>query len=105
MIELYFKIKNPFKPIQWADKHYVVFEPRVSKNYRFCFQISRFVPYNLIEFNFNTTLTGTDHAGPLFDLNVFGFMLYLNLYRIHHWNHDENRWYRDGEDPFKGSAG
>jgi len=40
----------------------------------------------------------TDHAGFYFILTIFKYCLRLSIYDNRHWNWEENRWYKPGEE-------
>lgn len=51
-----------------------------------------------IEFRFDLTFRGRDHAGLDFNVQVLGLDFHFQIYDNRHWNYDENRWYRYGEE-------
>lgn len=91
MIDFRFSIKNPFKCGEWVDLYQG--EWLITKNK--VFEVGFFnYRYNLFEFDLDLNWFGSDHAGPEFKLNIFGFEVRVALRDTRHWNHKENRWYR-----------
>lgn len=100
MIRLRFNITNPFaKTIE--SKDYFMWNKSLSKNWAAEFQVSRFSTYNIFDFTVDLNWFGQDHAGPQLEFEIFGYSFNFKIYRKHHWNYEENRWYREDENPFE----
>lgn len=67
------------------------FHKQLSKNKNLEIE-TFFSNYNLFSFEFDSKLTGKDHAGIRFKLNVFGLELEINFYDSRHWDYKNNRW-------------
>jgi|688.fasta_scaffold177822_6 hypothetical protein len=70
---------------------------RVSENRTLEFQISFYLK-TLIGLRFQTAWRGRDHAGPEFEITLFGLTICLSLPDNRHWNYDKNTWYKYGEE-------
>lgn len=42
----------------------------------------------------STHLRGSDHAGPRFSVNLFGYTAVFQIYDRRHWNYKTNDWER-----------
>lgn len=99
-------------------RNLILIEKLISKYKGFCFQLSVSKPYlgsllyadvklldeenyfrfafqflgNLISIHIEWTKC-RDHAGPLFDLDIFGLSLSLNMYDTRHWDYENNCWH------------
>lgn len=76
--------KCPFKSY-WC-KHWAL-----SKNKTAEAQFSRYA-YNLAEITVELNWRGSDHAGPAFEINLFGYTLNVAVNDNRHWDHDTNTW-------------
>ena len=47
---------------------------------------------NIFELDIDVNFRGQDHAGPRFELNLFGWIMILHLYDTRHWNYETNNW-------------
>ncbi len=92
MINLSFCIVNPWAKDTDRDKHYVVWDKKLSKDWAAELQISRFSAYNLFEFRVGTEWTGRDHAGPSLHVELFGYMFACKIYNTRHWDYETGTW-------------
>lgn len=98
MIHLGFSIRNPFWRSRMNDgfRNYLSWEPSISENKFITFEITRHW-YYLFKLNLNLELSGSDHAGPNIDIELFGYGVSIALRDKRHWNDEEDRWYLPGE--------
>jgi hypothetical protein len=91
MINLSLSIKNPFaKDLKktfsfsknWKITKYKVFE----------FQFCRLANYHCVSFHLDLAWRGQSHAGPLFELEFFGYELIIKIYDTRHWNYKKGTW-------------
>lgn len=99
MIYFGFKISNPFftPTNEFFNKDYYWRDIKLSENKNFEIQISKFEPRQLLDFSVDLNWTGTDHAGPSLEIEVFGYMFNVKIYDSRHWNYDEHRWQTEEE--------
>ncbi len=70
----------------------------LSTHLNFEMEISRGSKWELFDFSF-TWPTKVDHAGPRFSFSIAGiFGFEAKVYDRRHWNHNEDRWFRPGEE-------
>ncbi len=71
----------------WKHKHWEI-------------QISQFGGRidTIFSIHLDLALNGSDHAGPKFCLELFGYVLDMQIYDDRHWNYEKNRWYLPGEE-------
>lgn len=48
--------------------------------------------YNFFELNIDINFKGEDHAGPRFELNLFGYTVMVSVYDTRHWDYETNDW-------------
>lgn len=98
MISFDFRI-NKLRPKTGAAKDYFLFNRPVSENKFVEIQLSK-MSYDstLIRFSVDLTWTGSSHAGPNFDLTLFGLIFSIALRDRRHWHYEEGRWERDDEE-------
>ena len=97
MIEFIFRINNPFTKNGREQKDYIEVDKRISTNWAFAFQLSKWATDNLLEIHVDTSWRGKDHAGPLLYIELFGFMIDIKIYNVNHWNWDTGKWYTKEE--------
>jgi len=73
-------------------------DKRVIENKSFELQASLFPAHAVLDFQVDLHWWGGDHAGPEIILHLMWFYLGIKLYDHRHWNYEEGRWYRDGEE-------
>ena len=96
MINLSFSISWPFFK-DTGGKDYFYKEGRLFGHKYGEIQISK-MGDELLGFHFRFDPVGSDHGGLQIEFNFLRRMLALTIYDSRHWNHEEKRWYRDGED-------
>lgn len=97
MIDFRLSLTNPFQRLikrkPWYQKDYVVWEPSVSKNWGFSFQLSKSgIGHILFSIVIDLEWYGKDHAGPQLELEFLGWYLHAHLYNTNHWHYDKGRW-------------
>ena len=95
MIRIDASIRNPFKHKPF--KNIWTRAWKVSKNKTLEVQIYRY-GYNLAELTVDTYWQGEDHAGPRFDLGIFGWYFTVNLHDNRHWDFVKGCWSNTTED-------
>ena len=92
MITINLSIDNPFKystpktVINWYKRW------RISKNKSFDIQLYLGDPEVLAGVRIETDWWGRDHAGPLFEINIYGLMFIAQIYDHRHWDWEANDW-------------
>lgn len=89
MIRFRFGIASPFKTqdfVSWFSRDWTV-----SKNKMLELQLYKY-SYDLFSTDLNLCWWGRDHAGPEFELNVFGVNFRIALTDRRHWNMAANTW-------------
>ena len=89
MLSFDVQLRNPFKCISF--KSYWCKTWNVSKNKAFEMQLSKYA-YNFFELGVDINFSGEDHAGPRFELGVFGYNITIKLYDKRHWIYETNTW-------------
>jgi hypothetical protein len=99
MIYLKFMIDNPwFKPCaEFKSKNYYGRDIKLTENKNFEIQISRFEASDLLNLIIDLRWWGQDHAGPEFDISMFGFMFNVKIYDVRHWCYEAHRWQTGAE--------
>lgn len=97
MIEFIFRINHPRPNDKVKQKDFVLWDKRLSENWATELQISRMPLRDIFELYIDTSWTGKDHAGPIFELTVFNFYFNFRIYNINHWNWDAGRFYTKEE--------
>jgi hypothetical protein len=94
MFQIKLNCKNPFhkENDSFESKHFVQWEPKLSRNKAMNFQISRFDSYYLFDFALDIQFDGQDHAGPSLDIWILGFGFNWSFYDTRHWDYDKNSW-------------
>lgn len=86
-----FGIKNPLAK-DGVHKQYLNYVKRVSKYRVFEIGVYKSSPYNLFLVKLNLSWRGSDHAGPEFSLELFGYYFQVSLYKTLHWDYDNGTW-------------
>ena len=93
MINILISIKNPFYNEQkhtWKSLYQGSWPVRKHR----VLEIGFFkYNYNLFEFNLDLRWSGHDHAGPEFQLNIFGQEFRAALPGNRHWDNEKNCWF------------
>lgn len=89
MINIWFAIRNPFKHSEF--KNLGCTTGPICENKSWEVQISKYA-YNILEFNLDLNWKGEDHAGPSFEINLFGYTLNAKIYDHRHWSHEKHDW-------------
>ena len=105
MINFCLRIKNPFYQLYLANhqdrrypygwvKEYLWGSKSLFglKNKRFEYEVTRCPPEVLFSCVIDIEWSGHDHAGPSFEIEIFGWMLRVGIYDIRHWDDDTNTW-------------
>ena len=104
MIYSNFRLQNPwFRPQEdFKSTDYLWYDRQLTTHKNFEIQISRFEARNLFDLSLDLRWWGSDHQGPEFEVELFGFFFNVKIYDSRHWNYDANRWEteedRDAED-------
>ena len=61
-------------------------------------QLTWFGWQTLLELDIDILWRGRDHAGPRLQVTLLGMSIIVSCYDGRHWNYDENRWYRPGDE-------
>lgn len=89
MIKLELVIHNPWSRGNFADKWNKTW--RITAHKAFEAQWFKY-GYDYLGFRVDTAWRGRDHAGPEFELVLFGHTLSLRLYDSRHWDYDNRCW-------------
>ena len=85
-----------------ATKDWFFRDWNLTRHKNFEVQIGRWDKMiNVLELELDARLRGHDHAGIRFSFGVGPFYIYLNMYDDRHWNYNENRWFKPGEDDYE----
>ena len=100
MIDISFAIRLPWNWFgRWKDRD-IFYRHGMTpwKNKAWEIQLTWFNPVYLFEVELDLRTKGQSHAGPKFEISLFGLFFDMHIHDTRHWNHDENRWERYGED-------
>lgn len=93
MIDLWFNIANPWaKDTGEAYHDFYVKTVKLTQNKLFEIQIAKTNLPKILCLCVSTTLTGEDHAGPEFNIEVFGYYFGVKIYDRRHWDYETNSW-------------
>lgn len=82
-----------YKPTeQYVDKTYLYKDGKFSKNKHWEVQVSKTNASSLFDFKIDLRWYGRDHAGPEFEIGVFGYLFSATIYDGRHWNKNKNDW-------------
>lgn len=93
---LHTQLRNPFPHGEFKSLWHYASEPRKHKVFEM--QLMKYA-YNCFELDINIIFSGEDHAGPSFELNLFGLTLSVKLYDTRHWNYDTGDWMKYHDNP------
>ena len=82
-----FKRKN----IETNFRHLYLFTKQITLNKFFEFQIMYYFDY-WFHIELNIQFSGSDHAGPSFEISFFGYIINLHIYDNRHWDQEKNTW-------------
>ena len=99
MIYFNIKIQNPwfYPKDDFKSTNYLCWDKKLTNNKNFEIQISKFEPHELFLFKVDFRFWGSDHQGPSFEIDLFGYLFNIQIYDRRHWNWDEDRWQTDEE--------
>ena len=89
MIKLWFALQNPFKCDEF--KNYWDKTIPVSTNKTLEMQVTHYA-WNWFEISLDLNWYGSDHAGPKFEVNLFGYTATIQLCDNRHWNDKAHDW-------------
>jgi hypothetical protein len=81
--------RNPFPHDEFKNLWSRAWKP--FKNKAFELEITKYA-YFFFEVNIDINFKGEDHAGPRFELNIFGWTVMASLYDTRHWDYETNDW-------------
>jgi hypothetical protein len=94
MLRISLCIKNPWaKDVQLSVYEY---NKRLTKHKHFEAEYY-YSGYFLFKFMVDTSWRAEDHAGPEFELTLFGYSVRYKLYDNRHWNYEHGRWMTEQE--------
>lgn len=96
MIKLWIALQNPFKCSDF--KNYGCKVIPLSTNKTLELQATHYA-YNWFEINLDLNWKGSDHAGPSFEVNLFGYTAIIKMYDNRHWDHETHDWVKYDDDP------
>lgn len=97
MINFNFSLSWPRKQTDSTAKHYFHKEGKLWGTRYWEIQFSK-IGEDLLGFTFSFNPTGRDHAGLYIEFNFLGRMLAFDIHDSRHWNSEEHRWYKPGEE-------
>lgn len=97
MIRINFAIANPFKHSPWRDLYQGSWP--IGKNKVLELEFCRYA-WNLVEFALDLRWQGQDHAGPKFELGLFGWHARIAIADTRHWDPTANTWIEHYADTF-----
>lgn len=97
MININFGLSWPQKQDGSLSKDYFYKEGHLFAKKYWEIQCSK-MGGELLGFRFRFDPIGSAHGGLHVEFNFLRRMLAFTIYDSRHWNYEENRWYRDGED-------
>ena len=96
MISFNFCISWPQKQVG-SGKDYFYKEGNLWRTKHWEIQCSK-IGNELLGFGLRFDPIGSDHGGLHIEFNFMRRMLAFAIYDSRHWNYEENRWYKDGEE-------
>jgi len=89
MLKFYFGVRNPFSKNTF--KSLWQREKLISQRKAYSVSLIHF-PSFMFEFAVDLNFTGFDHAGPLVEINLFGYSLSAKIYDVRHWDYTKGSW-------------
>jgi hypothetical protein len=89
MIHFQFSVKS-LNPNDWFISFYN-YDYKLTKNKRFEADFAYDAYHNLF-LSINTEFRGRDHAGPRFEIGLFGYSARFAIYDTRHWDYKNNTW-------------
>ena len=94
MIKFWIALQNPFKCDEFKN-HWDKTIP-LTTNKTLELQVSHYA-WNWFELNLDLNWQGSDHAGPKFEVNLFGYTTSIQIYDNRHWDHKAHDWVNHDE--------
>ncbi len=93
MFHIHFSIKNYFKNKSKSQKDYVLYNKHLFGNKYLEIQLSHWGQISdIFSVTLNTAITGEDHAGIRFHLDILGYGFIFNIYDNRHWDYENHTW-------------
>ena len=90
MLKLNLQIRNPFfKDSEFKNLWFRSGSFNLHKQWELQLM---YYDWNIFELNVNISWKGEDHAGPKFDIGIFGYQFTASVYDSRHWNFENNTW-------------
>lgn len=89
MFKLVFSITNPLAYDPWRSIWQRTWH--ISKHRTMEISIDRYAN-DIVSLKFDLSWRGHDHAGPLFEIRLFGLGLMVSLPDNRHWDYNNNCW-------------
>lgn len=89
MIDLIFKVKNPFPKDNFKNIWFKAGSITEFKNWEMQFSYCRDLIFGI---SLDTSFSGRDHAGPELELILLGFSLNFKIYDSRHWDYKKSIW-------------
>lgn len=89
MIKFNLSLLNPFKHENFIDLYN--WHGRITKNKSWEIELSYYA-YEWFIFNIDLSWTGRDHAGPNFEVGIFGYNISGNIHDNRHWDYGNKCW-------------
>jgi hypothetical protein len=97
MIYFKFKLENPWSKND-DSRDFFCKDWKISDHKNLETQLTWFGWSTLFELNIEINWRGRDHAGPRFEIILFGLFFGIQMYDSRHWNYEQNRWYLPEEE-------
>lgn len=99
MFKITASLSNPFfKEMDTPQMDFYYWEGPVFSTKALSVQVSKFEASELFSFMVDLNWRGSDHAGPKLDIGMLGLNFMIDFYDTRHWNYEQNRWYKHGEE-------
>ena len=90
MIRIDLVIANPFKHKPWKSLYQGKWN--ISKNKTLEIGFFRYA-FNIAEISLDLRWKGSDHAGPIVELGLFGWQIRIAIPDHRHWDSVNSRWH------------
>lgn len=98
MFHIHFSIKNYFKSKYTKQTDYVCIERHLFGHKHLEIQLSHWGQISdIFSITLNTEITGGDHAGIRFHLDLLGYGFIINFYDNRHWDYENHTWEKEDE--------